>query len=150
MIFTKCMQSGPGLIWALFFGDTKNVSKTFQKIPKKNMQVPEHGTHHRVEFRTETISYTLCRKWTNFLSEIQIFRSQIWHEICRFSTERIQYRFGAKFDMVVCSMFRYVHIFFRNFLKSFETFFCVTKKRAHMSSGSKEVFRKNKSYLVLV
>ena len=40
----------------LFSGALKFL-KTFRKIPKKIMHVPEYATHHRDNFRTETTSY---------------------------------------------------------------------------------------------
>ena len=131
----------PGCTSTWYFRKNIKNRKTFQKITKKIMHVPEYGTHHRDKFRAEMTSYAPCGKNDKILTENEIQNFEFLSEFCHFCTGSILCHFGAKFFTVVQSILRYVHDFFRNFSKSFLIFLSFRKKREQVSPGSNMNFR---------
>ena len=109
------------------------------KNSEKNWAATYESADHLWKFSTEKTYFSALCKNDKILTEIQIFGSHFLSEFCHFCTGRILCHFGAKFVTVVRSILRYVHDFFRNFLKSFSNFFMLPKKREQVSPGAKSL-----------
>ena len=113
----------PGSICSRYFRKNKNNRKTFQKIPKKITDVPEYGTHERVNFHNELTLWLTCAKKTSHRSENSNFWISFSVRNLSFFTGRPRCNFVAKFHTGVRTILRYACDFFRNFLKSFSIFY---------------------------
>ena len=122
----------------VFSKKKKNKLKTYQKVPKKIMHVPDHGTHHRVKFRPEMdIVCVLCKndkfpdlrfKFLDLISDRKfvIFAQGAYDVIS-----------GQNFTRWCVPWSDTCMIFFGIFWKVFQIFLCSRKYREHMSPGAK-------------
>ena len=71
-------------------------------------------------------------------------------EFCLFSPGSIRCLFGSKFVTVVHSILRYVHVFSRNFSKSFQILKIRKAYRVQVHPGAKMNFRTSLSYILAI
>ena len=124
----------------LFFSGANFFFKTFQKIPKKIMHVPDHGTHHRVKFRPEMTSYAPCAKITNILSEMRSKNSNLRSGNMSFLHKAHTMSFRGKISHGGAYHGQVRAWFFSEFFEKFWNIFCVTKKKGSYELGIKRGF----------